>query len=148
MLLLVTSLQSMATDHTTRLTDAINNKAGTNAVVSKFRYKAWISNDAACVIRIAEMIDVWGVQDSNPAIYDIDLSRAVFGQNVEILSAGKRGQFLIRFGKDICRKNNRKNAKLEVIFLDAKKSEEAAYKELAAMLEEAIKASVSACKAS
>ncbi len=139
---------SYANEGVQKLMDAINKQAGTDAVLSKFRYKAWAADDAACKLRIAEIIEVWGAQDTDPAIYDIDLSRAVMGQNVEILSAGKRGQFLVRFGKDICRKNNRRNARLEVMFLDAKKSEEAVYKELSAMIEEAIKASVASCEAS
>lgn len=142
--ILVTHMAAKA-GNTDELLRLINEAAGLNAGISKFGYKAWYTDDGKCMIRIAEMIEVFGTKDTDPALYDIDLSNAVLGETVKILP-GKNGKFILQFDKRICKKNNRRNVTLEVIFFLGGKSREAEYREMALVVQDAIKASAAVCK--
>ena len=144
---LLLSLQLSAQEKQSALATMINEKSGSNALLSRFRYKAWPTDDAACKLRISEMIEVLGSKDTNPALYDIDLSKAELGKTVKLIK-GNRGKFYLQFDKSICIKNNKRPATLEVFFLLSNKKTAAINKELYTAIENLLTGIATSCSKS
>lgn len=147
MLSVLLSLQSAAQDNTAVLAGMISEKSGSNAVLSRFRYKAWPADNTNCKLRITEMVEVLGSKDPKPSLYDIDLSKAELGKTVKLIK-GNRGKFYLQFDKSICTKNNKRPATLEVFFLLSNKKTAAINKELYTAIENLLPGITASCSKS
>lgn len=147
MLSVLLSLQSSAQDNTTALAGMISEKSGSNAVLSRFRYRAWPADNTNCKLRITEMVEVLGSKDPNPALYDIDLSKAVVGKNIRLVK-GNRCKFYLQFDKSICTKNNKRAATLEIFFFLSNKKTAAINKELYTAIESLLPGITASCSKS
>ncbi|OSZ79203.1 hypothetical protein CAP35_13385 [Chitinophagaceae bacterium IBVUCB1] len=59
-------------------------------------------------------------------------------KKVRLLPA-KKGKYILQFDKQICRKNNKRNVTLEILFLLGGSNREATYKKAVTVIEEAVK---------